>query len=90
MLDRINLDRSAIDALKEDDALAQQLRPTAEAILSRARSKTPSWVQATFRTRAGVGPQGAFAQAIGQGSGIVLAEYGGRRSPAHAMFRSSV
>jgi hypothetical protein len=85
----VRLDQKAIDALGDDPAVAQQLRPRAQSILVGARGKTPSWVDATFFVKAGVGPRGAFAQAIGRGSGIVLAEYGGRNSPAHAMFRSS-
>lgn len=87
---RISLNGAAIRSLENDEGLADQLEPAADQILSRARGKTPSWVQAKFYTRSGVGPQGAFAQAIGRGSGIVLAEYGGSRSPAHAMFRSSI
>lgn len=87
---RTILNTAAIRSLENDEDLADQLEPAAEDILSRAQPKTPSWVQATYYTRAGVGPQGAFAQAVGRGSGIVLAEYGGSRSPAHAMFRSSI
>lgn len=87
---RTILNAAAIRSLVNDEDLADQLEPAAEQILSRARNKTPSWVIATFYTRSGVGPRGAFAQAVGRGSGIVLAEYGGSRSPAHAMFRSSI
>ena len=89
-MDRIMLRRGGLDALIQHEALARQLEPAAEDILSRARTKIPSWVNATFFTWTGVGPKGAYAQAIGRGSGIVLAEYGGRRSPAHSMFRSSI
>lgn len=89
-MDRISLNGAAIQALEDDEGLADQLLPAADRILSRARGKTPSWVQARFYTRAGVSDRGAFAQAVGRGSGIVLAEYGGSRSPAHAMFRSSI
>lgn len=90
-MDRISLNPAGIEALTHDEKLADQLLPAAERIMARARSKTPSWVRgAYFFTWADVGPQGAYAQAIGRGSGIVLAEYGGLRSSAHAMFRSSV
>jgi hypothetical protein len=86
----VNMNQSAIDELSRDAAVAEQLRPAAERVLASARGKTPSWVEATWRVKHGVSKRGAFAQAIGRGSGIVLAEYGGRRSPAHAMFRSSL
>jgi hypothetical protein len=81
---------AGLDELAKDPALGEQLRPAANAILARAQGKAPSWVQAAWYVRAGSGPRGAFAQAVGRGSGIVLAEYGGARSPAYAMFRSSL
>ncbi len=87
---RVSLNSAAIRSIENDEGLADQLLPAAEQIMARARSKTPSWVEAKFYTRAGVSAKGAFAQAVGRGSGIVLAEYGGSRSPAHAMFRSSI
>lgn len=90
-MNRITLRPGGLDALADDQSVAELLEPTAERIAGSAQSKLPSWVQpAYFFTHAGVGPRGAYAQAIGRGSGIVLAEYGGRRSPAHAMFRSSI
>lgn len=90
-MNRITLRPDGIESLTRDEDLAEQLRPAADQIMRRARSKTPAWVSPSyFFTWADVGPQGAYAQAIGRGSGIVLAEYGGRRSPAHAMFRSSL
>ena len=87
---RVRVLQSGIDRLERDRQIAQQLEPAAQSILSSAQSRAPSWVHANWYTRHGVGPRGAYAQAIGRGSGIVLAEYGGLRSPAHAMFRSSV
>ena len=87
---RVRIMQSGIDRLERDSKIAEQLEPAAQSILSSARSRAPSWIDAAWYTRHGVGPRGAYAQAIGRGSGIVLAEYGGLRSPAHAMFRSSV
>lgn len=86
---RVQLNDSAIRNLEQDERLAQQLRPTAENILGRARSKAPHWIQAAWFVRTGVGPRGAFSQAVARGSGTILAEYGGRNSPAYAYMRSS-
>jgi hypothetical protein len=69
------------------------LRPVAGEILEDARTRAPNWdAVATWRwwIRGGKGPQGAFAQAIVTGSGTLLAEFGGSRSPAYAYLRSSL
>lgn len=85
-----SMNQSAIDALGEDPGVVGQLGEVAQGILGRAQRKAPSWLEAQWLTRAGVSDRGGFAQAIARGSGAVLAEYGGSRSPAHAYFRSSL
>lgn len=85
---RIN--QSAIDDLMESPELVADLGEAAEGILTKARGRAPSWLDAQWLVRAGVGPNGAFAQAIARGSGAVIAEYGGSRSPAYSYMRSSI
>lgn len=87
---RIRLFPNEIAKLKDEQAVAKQLHPRALQILGRARSRAPHWLNATFTTRYGVGPRGAYAQARAIGSGAVLAEYGGARSPAHAYMRGAI
>lgn len=89
-MDKITINQTEIDKLKKDAAVAQQMRPAAEAVLGRARSKAPSWLEAEWFVKAGVGPRGAFAQAVARGSGATLAEFGGARSQAYAYMRSSI
>jgi hypothetical protein len=90
---RVVLNQAAIRELENDRKLADELRPSAAKVMSRAQGRAPRWpVTASWVwfTRAGVGPQGAYAQAIVRGSGTVAAEYGGSRSPAYAFLRSSL
>lgn len=87
---RIRISQKFIDDLESSPEVAGALGQVAQDVLPRARAKAPSWLQAQWLTRAGVGPRGAFAQAIARGSGAVLAEYGGRGRAPRAMFRSSI
>ena len=87
---RINVPRSFADEVATSPELAGALGQVAQSVLPRARAKAPSWLQARWLTRAGVGPNGAFGQAIARGELAVLAEYGGRTSRPYAMFRSSI
>lgn len=90
---RLVLNRPGIARLERDRQVAAQLRPKAEQILGRARSGAPSWEAAaswTWWTRHGVGPQGAFSQAVATGSGTVAAEYGGIRSRPYAFMRRAI
>jgi hypothetical protein len=87
---RINVPQSFVDDVANSHAVAGELGKVAQSVLPRARAKAPGWLHAQWLTRAGVGPKGAFGQAIARGNLAVMAEYGGRRSPAYAMFRSSI
>lgn len=89
-ISRVRVSRRFVDDLANSNEIAGELGVVAQEILPKARAKAPSWLQALWLTRAGVGPNGAFAQAIARGELAVMAEYGGSRSPAYAMFRSSI
>jgi hypothetical protein len=91
-VDNIRIDQAEVDKLARHADVALQLRPTADRILAAALGKAPDWLRSegNWFTRAGVSRRGAYAQAIVQHPGAVGAEYGGSRTPAHAMFRSSV
>ena len=95
----VALPKGIEDMTKQSDVGHLALRPEAEKILVRARPKVPVWTdkngspiagQWRWWVRGGKGPQGAFAQAIVTGSGTQLAEFGGARSRAYAMLRSSL
>ena len=85
---------AGIKALENDSAVGHRaLRPEAQKVLDAARTRSPTWDAVSswrFWVRGGKGPNGAFAQAIITGSGAQLAEFGGSRSPAYAMLRSSL
>lgn len=85
----VNLNPAGIAELTENEQLAKQLLPAAQKILGKAQRRAPHWLDPQWFVRAGVGPRGAFAQAVARGSGTELAEYGGSRSPAYAYMRSS-
>jgi hypothetical protein len=89
---RTRVDEKAVAEIANDPNLVPDLRREADRILSRARPKAPSWLDAQWSVRAGNRSRDgqAFAQAVARGSGTVLAEYGGRTSPAYAYFRSSL
>jgi hypothetical protein len=91
-VENIRIDQAEVDKLARHADIALQLLPAADRILAAAQGKAPGWLssEGTWFTRAGVSRRGAYAQAIVQHPGAVGAEYGGRRTPAHAMFRSSV
>lgn len=87
---RLRINQAAIDKLTEDPDVVAQLGEHAQDVLIEAQRRAPSWLDAQWLVRAGVSDRGGFAQAIARGSGAVLAEYGGRNSPAYAFFRSSI
>lgn len=89
---RLNIDGGEIAKLAKDPDLGQSLSSSAEKVLSSARSKAPSWLDADWYVRSGTRDSDgeAYAQAIARGSGTVLAEYGGTNSPAYGYFRSSI
>ena len=89
----VALPKGIEDMTKQSDVGHLALRPEAEKVLTSARGRAPSWSatqQWRWWTKAGKGPQGAFAQAIVTGSGTQLAEWGGARSRPYAMLRSSL
>lgn len=90
MIGGLRLNQAAIDALAESPDVVAHLGRVAQDILGKAEARAPSWLDAMWLVRAGVSDKGAFAQAIARGSGSILAEYGGARSPAYAMFRSQL
>jgi hypothetical protein len=87
---RVRLNRSEIDRIAESPELAGELGKVAQRVLPVARASAPGWLDAQWLTRAGVGPRGAFGQAIARGSGTILAEYGGTNSPAHGFMRRAL
>jgi hypothetical protein len=91
-MDRVVVNQAEVDKLARHASVALQLQPTADRLLAAAMGKAPDWLRSegTWFTRAGVSRRGGYAQAIVQHPGAIGAEYGGRRTPAHAMFRSSV
>lgn len=91
-MNQIMVNRAEVERISRMAELALQLKPTADELLGKAQAKAPDWLRSEGKwyTRAGVSRRGAYAQAIVSHEGAVGAEYGGRRSPAHSMFRSSV
>ena len=90
-MNNVTVNQAEVEKLARHAGVARQLQPTAEKLLGRARAKAPDWLrkEGHWYTRAGVSARGAYAQAIVSHEGAVGAEYGGTRSPAYAMFRSS-
>jgi hypothetical protein len=86
----VRVDQDGVDEVMSSREMVAFLATYAQGVVSRAQPKAPSWLEASWGVKAGVGPRGAFAQAVAQGSGTVAAEFGGQHVPVYAYLRSSL
>lgn len=86
----VRIFQGAIDSLKDDPGVAEQLRKTAQKVKGRVRAPRRMRVF----TRAGVGPRGAFAQVVMEDAddppGAVAVEFGTKDTPPLAPLRKAL